>query len=233
MGRNRIAYVLVGLALLASPASAQTLLFQDTFNGLNGGNSQLNYTGFPNWSVTGQVDLVKSGDFGITCNGQCVDLDGSSGPGSITTVQSFAFNAGDVLRFSALMGGSQRVQNGTDPFTFSALFAGPTSGSDYTGIAGGNPFSFGSFTAAPALNVLQAAYGSNSPFTWFGLQFTATTSGSVRFALSTTSADNIGPLVDEAKVELISSTVPEPGTFALMAAGLSALALVRRRRRAQ
>ena len=97
----------LGALSLAAPASAAAV-FSDTFDAEAGGNSALNYASFANFSVVGNVDVVKSGDYWITCSGSCVDLDGSTGPGQISSLASFAFNAGDKVRLSFDLGGNQR-----------------------------------------------------------------------------------------------------------------------------
>lgn len=70
------------LALASLPASA-AVVFSSSFDAENGCNSALNYAGWSGWTVSnGSVDLVRSGNFGITCrggSGSCVDLDGSTG----------------------------------------------------------------------------------------------------------------------------------------------------------
>lgn len=99
--------LLVGAALLfglvASNANAGIIgSLSDNFDGENGGNPTLNYTGFANWTVggaanssnpgNGSVDLIGNGSFDLyPGNGLYVDMCGSTGAcGSLTSKDQFA-----------------------------------------------------------------------------------------------------------------------------------------------
>lgn len=214
-------------ALSAASAQAQTTtLLNDNFNSEFGGLSKLNYTGFANWDVTGQVDLVKGGDYSITCGGSCIDLDGSSGPGALRTKIAYSFAAGDVMKISFDVGGSQRVSGASDNFTFGMVFGTVTNiagcSSVLLGCVSGSGIS--AFSSGSTIN-------SAAVFSTRSLEFTAGTAGTVTYSFGTTSADNIGPLLDNVLITR-TSTVPEPSTWALMIAGLGALGVAAKRRRA-
>ncbi len=225
---QRFLIAALGLALSAQTAQAQ--LFTDNFNSENGGNSSLNYNRFANWTVQGQVDLVRSGDFGITCFGTCVDLDGSSGPGALVSKRSYAFNSGDMLTFSFDVSGNQR--GGSSDELFLALeFGQGASLASYTGTGG---FSSYSNSVPGGFTLGSIAFGQtiapSDPFSTWSMSFVAAGAGSLYYVLSTNSRDNVGPIVDNIVIDQTSTTVPEPSTWALMAAGLGAMALVARRR---
>ena len=98
---KRFAIAALTVLLASSSASAQVLL-SDNFENENGGVGQLNYNAFSNWNVTGQVDYLHNYP-GLTCAGGsagCVDLDGSSGPGALTSKQIFGFASGDQIKIS-------------------------------------------------------------------------------------------------------------------------------------
>jgi hypothetical protein len=210
------------------------VLLTDNFNSENGGNSALNYAGLANWNVTGQVDLVKSGDFGITCQGgtgACVDLDGSSGPGRITTKNFLSFGAGDRVRFQFGQSGNQRVA-GTDQLGFAADFLAPTSVSSRSWDVGGFVGSAGPFANLATITITKNDYAWDAAWSTGFFEFDAASAGSVRFSLFTNSGDNVGPIIDNVLVTRAPATVvPEPSTYALMATGLAGLAAVARRRR--
>lgn len=225
-------FALLGLAaaLASSPLSAQTVL-NDNFNGENGGNTFLNYSSFANWTVGGQVDLVRDTDFGIRCfgnTGSCVDLDGSSGPGALIT-QYFAFNAGERVRFSAQISGNQRVTSQLDDVTFDLAFAGPVTIGNYTG-TGGWAYTgyFGASTASVNIAPLFSLAG-NDPFSLWSFEFDALTAGSVMFTVGTDSGDNVGPIIDNVQIDRTTVT-PEPSTWAMLAFGMGAVGFVSRRR---
>lgn len=199
---RKTALLLAAMSFMAAPAYAAT--FVDNFDTENGGASALNYTGFANFTVVGQVDLVKSGDFGITCSGLCVDLDGTSGPGGLLS-GLFNYNAGDFITLSFLVGGSQRIANGVDDFSVVIL---TDTGDDF----------FDSFNL-----------GSGDPFQAYSHSFTASGNGALRFAFGTDSADNIGPLIDN--ISLNIAPVPEPATWAMMVGGLALAGAALRRRK--
>jgi PEP-CTERM motif len=210
---------LVASLALAAPASA-TVVFTDNFDteddGPATGGSSINYTGFANWSVEGKVDVVQSGDFGITCPGKCVDLDGSPGPGGIQSLPSFSFNAGDIITFSLDLSGNQRG-GGSDPFQAGWRSQGGAiayNNVQLLSAAFGNS-SFGSFLQNDLVGSGGLAPG--VPFGNFTLQFTAGNSGSFKLFLGTASADNVGPLVDNVSLDI--AAVPEPASWALMIAG--------------
>lgn len=225
-------FALLGLAaaLVTSPLSAQTLL-NDTFNTENGGNSALNYSSFANWTVNGQVDLVKNGDFGISCfggNGLCVDLDGSSGPGWIMS-QYFSFNAGQKMKFSMQLSGNQRSLTDFDDVELNLMFAAPTTFGNYMGTGGWNGIT--GYFGIPTTNVSigPVSVAGNAGFSLWTFEFEALTSGSVQYTLGSSSADNVGPIADNIMVERTTVT-PEPSTWAMLAFGMGAVGFAARRR---
>lgn len=194
----------IAVSLLMAAAPANALIFTDNFDTENGGLSALNYSGFTNFTVDGQVDLVKSGDFGIVCSGLCVDLDGTPGSGALQS-NIFNYNAGDQITLSFDLGGSQRVENGTDNVTIMLLSSTDGTISDMFDLA------------------------STAPFQTYSYNFVASDTGTMTFSIGTTSQDNVGPLLDN--ISLNISAVPEPATWALMIGGFALAGVSLRRRK--
>jgi hypothetical protein len=234
MSRFRL---LVAASLLAANSAGAQVLLNDSFNGLNSGNSALNFFSFPNFTVlNGTVDLVKSGDYGITCvggAGLCVDLDGSRSLSGRLGTQTFLFGAGDTFTLNFDVSGNQRG-GAADAFGVDFLFGAPTA---YT-----NSFGTGVLTGAGVSGSFGVNYGvaaaaplaSNVPWTASSFGFTFVNAGQLSLSFYTTGNDNVGPMLDNVMITRTAptSTVPEPSTYALMAAGLAVMGAVARRRRA-
>lgn len=159
---HRFRALLLGTAFAASVGAAQAApVFQDNFNGENGGVAALNYTAFANWTVTsGSVDLIGNGSFDLQPgNGLYIDMNGSTQQGgTIATITTFSpgtytvsFDLAGSFRNSVLgtvtvtLGDlSQTISlSSTTPFTTQTLTAnvGSTGALSLTfasGIPGGN-----------------------------------------------------------------------------------------------
>ena len=227
----RFIYALAASAAItmATPASAATL-FTD---GFESDAPALTVTNLTNWTVTSgvSVDVVGTPNafsIGVTppASGNVVDLDGTPGPATITSIQNFLFNAGDLVTFSFDVGGAQR---GSVADNFQAiLFLDPSLVSGLTGTGltstglGSNANSVFSSVSIPG----------STAFTTSSISFIATGAGTIRMAFGTTSADNIGPLLDNVRLDV--SAVPEPATWAMMLLGLGFVGgAMRARRRKQ
>jgi hypothetical protein len=198
---------LAAVALAAAPAQA-AVVFSDNFDGENGGASGLSYSDFANFTVLGDVDLVRSGDYEITCSGSCVDLDGSPGSGALRS-GVFNYSAGDTIELFLTVSGNQR-RPGSDNLLYEFF-----STSD------------GIFNGTTAL-------ASNSGFLTGSVgSFTATADGSVYFTVGTDSNDSAGPILDSLWLEIRSAVgaVPEPSTWAMMIAGFAFVGSTMRRRK--
>jgi len=218
-----------GAFSLAAPVSA-AVVFSDTFDAEADGNSSLNYASFANFSVMGNVDVVKSGDYGITCSGSCVDLDGSTGPGRITSLQSYAFSAGDVVRYTLTLGGNQRNVD-SDGFFLGFNFGGDTSlvdfGYNFANLGGNDQIVFSGTTLGISTGYNIA--GSEN-FGSYSLFLKAGNAGTLNFFTGTGSADNVGPLLDKVTLSIASGAVPEPAAWAMMLAGFGLVGTAMRRR---
>ena len=229
---------LAAAALFAtSTAGAQTLLL-DTFDTeLGGGPGQTNYASFANWNVTGAVDLIRDGEFGLRCfgnTGSCVDLDGSQGlAGSLVSKTAFSFNAGDLVGISFMASGSQRT-TASDFLQFTLNFSTATTFSSYAASLGGTLLSGGNTVVGSGFGTGTNVAG-NSAWALWTLQFVAANSGSFTLEIGTTSADNVGPMLDDVIIGVApanTNVVPEPSTWTLMIGGLGMLAVAARKRRA-
>ena len=181
-------------AAFAVPAGATTVL-SDDFEAYPA--NQLNFTGFSDFTVTGQVDVVGSSNpFGITVSSNVVDLDGTSGPGQLTT-SVIGFNTGDYVEVSYDLAGGQRDAGDNDW----------VSGIDF--ISGGTDFGDA------------GVLGQNDPFATHTLSFTALADGSFNFFVGTNSADLRGPLLDNVRISVspANGAVPEPASWAMLIAG--------------
>lgn len=217
----------LGALSLAAPASA-AVVFSDTFDAENGGNSSLNYAAFANFSVVGKVDLVKSGNFGISCSGSCVDLDGSPGPGMIKSLSSFAFSAGDKVRLSFDIGGNQRNSD------FDGFYAGFDFGVAEQMLDYGFNFGGGDIVVLPSVTqaniTTSSGIAGNKPFSTYSIFFTAGTAGALSFNIGTDSRNNVGPLLDKVALSIDKAAVPEPAAWAMMLAGFGLVGSAMRRR---
>lgn len=220
-------------ALTALPASA-AVVYSNNFDAENGGNSALNYNGFSGLSVTdGTVDLVKSGDFGITCkggSGSCVDLDGSTNNAGLTSSASYAFAAGDLVTLQLDWSGNQRNVPPNDGFEMRFNF---TSGL-VTGTFGSNstlfgPQNYGAFSTSNSLFLSITNIPPSFAFNDISFFFRANTAGSATFSLQDFGNDNVGVVVDNLSLDI--TAVPEPASWALMILGFASVGAAARRRK--
>jgi hypothetical protein len=209
----------IALALMTTAAHAGTVL-TDNFDGENGGNTFLQYTGFANFNVTGTgVDIVRTGDFGITCaggSGSCVDLDGSPGPGGVITKNTFNFSPGELVTMTFQIAGNQRSG---DANSFFAGFEGSGTLKDYS-IGGfwGNADVLPGPLPLGLVETETATTGGNQPFETYTLSFETLGSGSFQAFIGTNDPGNVGPLLDNFSLSI--NPVPEPATWAMMVLGL-------------
>lgn len=230
-------------AAVAMGSSAQAAtIYSNNFDSENGGASQLNYNSFDGLGVSfGTVDLVRSGEFLVTCVGgigSCVDLDGTFDGGRATSSLFYSFLAGDVITLAFDVSGNQRIPTMDDigaGFTFSSR----TILNEYTRLEGANTFNFGTLDIDPENSdgSIQTSYSSlaqNDPFAMRGIRFTAGNAGSLRFFVQNVlSNDSFGPVLDNLSLDVSTSVVtavPEPDTWMMMIVGFGAIGYAMRRR---
>ena len=185
--------VMIGLLLgFASNSNALPIPFSDNFDSENGGNYQLNYTGFVNWTVVGgTVDLIGEDSpwdfFPGDGYGLYVDLDGSTNnPGQILSSSTFNLQPGTyTLTFD--LAGNQSLSAPADPVTVQ--------------MAMGSLFS-NTYTLA-----------NNAPFTTFTETIIVSSATTASLTFEGTGSDNIGMLLDNVTL------VPEPATLCLLGLG--------------
>ncbi len=225
---------LAGLAVCASlgATGAQAgVVFTDNFNTENGGVTALNWGSFNNFGVSeGTVDIVFSGDYSLNGGGSFVDLDGSTRDGGvITTLNSFAFSAGDVVSLTWEISGNQRgCCDSNDDFFAGFIFGGAT---DIAGFSFTNfwaPANFGDYSGITGISSGDFV-ANDAPWRTYGYTFQALTDGTLKLQFGTNNSnDNVGPLLDN--VSLSIGAVPEPATWAMMIMGFGAAGAMLRRR---
>lgn len=189
-------------------------LFNQNFDGLNGGNGQNNFpfgvgTGFT--VSNGTVDLVGNGfdDF-LPGNGLYVDLDGSTNDAGRMQSDTLTLNPGSYVLTFDLAGSQRNITTPTDSVTVT-------------------------FDAFPSETFTRTF---SDPFQTITRNFTinAATTGSLIFE-DVAGADSFGLLLDNVRLSFDAgaAAVPEPTSLALWGIGGLGLSYfqMRRRRRAQ
>lgn len=217
--QSLVAAATLGMFAGAAPAAP---VFFDNFAAEP---AALAVTSLANFKVAGNVDVVLPvNPYGIsTPGGTVIDLDGTTGPGALTSASSFQFNAGDTVVLSLLLGGSQRLF-GIDRASGGFTFLSPSA---VCGIIGTGLFS-GIIPGGILSGICcSATLPSSTPFTPSTISFTAVTAGSLTLQISTTSGDHVGPLL--ASVQLDVTPGPVPGSLALFGRGHLGNGVARRR----
>ena len=191
---------LVVAAVSGCAIAGPTVVFSDNFDAENGGNGQLNYNSFQNWTVSdGTVDLIGNGFFDfLPGNGLYVDLDGSTfDPGVLTQSTPIFFKSGVEYTLSFELAGNN------------------TGGGDDTVTV---------FIDVGALVSDSITLAEDDPFTTFTYTFLGDgTSKSIAF--SNDGNNNIGALLDD----VVITAVPLPTASALAGLGLVGMGVRRRR----
>ena len=202
----------LGAATTAAHAADPIVLLADSFDTEHGGVGSAEYSGFANFSAA-NVDLLAPGYFFSLCqlaggSTPCVDMEGS-GNGTLTTLTAYDLAPGTVtMQFD--LAGDQRGRSGNSVVASLVSIFGEVLFSE-------------SFTLA-----------SDADFTTFSRSVTLADATQARLRFQSVGpADSMGMLLDNVVLSAggaVTAPVPEPSTWLLLAGGLGALALMRRRR---
>ena len=165
--------------------------------------------------------------YGIAnCDVICVDLDGTTGPGALTS-KTINYAAGQKLTISFDLSGNQR-DLGNDVFNFTSYFGTPTDITGFMCTTGFDPLQCGtgSFFGLSSLGFYAETINGATAFKTYSLMFTPVNAGSMNLYFGTTSADNVGPILDNVLV----SQVPEPASWAMLITGFGMIGFASRRR---
>ncbi len=155
------------------------------------------------WSVSdGSVDII-----GKNFSGTSFDL--LPGHGAYIDLDGSTGNAGLLFTTLNLTGGMQ----------YTATF-------DLAGSQRGSPLETGTVSFGSSL--LNYSLAPTTGFSAYTMSFTPATTGQYLLSFQNAGGDNIGALLDNVAV---TAVVPEPGTYALLGAGLLAIGFVSRRRK--
>lgn len=204
--RTAVLGALLASSVVATQAGA-TVIFSDDFEGVTSGGSILNWDGGSNWSVIyGTVDLVRSGEYGITCasgSRYCVDMDGSTRrAGDMVSINVGPLGPG-TYTLSYDLSGNQRSGSGWSDSVIAWV-----------------EFGVDSWYTTLAWNAGWQSYART--FTLSAL------TDPVHLRFTASGGDNIGMLLDNVRLTAVS--VPEPGTLGLLGLGLAGLGFARRKR---
>ena len=222
----RLFTALAAAAVLAMPASAVTL-FSQNFDTVPHINNSTNVAGF---TVSGGIDVLRSGSSGVTCvgaAGRCIDLVGSPNVGSITS-NVINFSGGNLITVTFDLSGNQRL-TGSDTFNFALTFTTPENIASVSST--GFQSAYGSTGVVSGFGTYAESINRTRPFVSYVLSFIPTSSGSLRLQFGAVGANDArGPILDNVAVN--STVVPEPNTWAMLLAGFAFVGLASRRRRA-
>lgn len=207
--RKLASIVLVGAGLAVASTASAGIVLQDNFNS---DAQMLNWTGDATFSSLPQpvaygqpsTDLIGTGFYDLQPgNGNYVDLDGSTGYGNVP----FA----GILESNATFGpGSYTLS-----FDLAGNLRGAYAQTTYVGlITGGTPQLLAALTPP-----------NTQPFMLYS--YTFSTGGGQLYFVDSGPSDQQGNLLDNVTM----SSVPEPGSWALMLIGFAGLGLVARSRR--
>ena len=222
----RIVSVLAAAAVLAMPASAVTL-FSQNFDTAPVRNNTTNVPGF---TVTGGVDLIRSGTAGVRCTGsvgRCLDLVGSPNVGSVLS-SPILFNAGSLVTVSFDVSGNPRGL--ADTFNFALSFTNPENILAFTLISGFQGVYGGTGARISTFGTYAQSLVRNRPFVGYMLSFIPASSGALRLQFAGSGPNDFaGPILDN--VLVTSQIVPEPANWLMLIAGFGMVGVAARRRR--
>jgi hypothetical protein len=201
---KRLLLTLCGVLALAMVGQLKaTTIFSDNFNAEHGGIGAFNYNAFANWSVSGgTVDLIGSPGFFdfFPANGLYVDLDGTSFQAGTLTSIGIPVTPGNYV-LSFLLAGSQRGDFNTVHVNVSGGLASST-----------------------------YSLNSDTPLTLETMSFTVLAPTTINLSFHNAGGDNIGLILDNVRLNQVSSPVPDSGsTILFLAIGMFGLGLMGRK----
>jgi hypothetical protein len=192
---------LVCAAMIPCLAQAASIPYTDTFNG---DTPALNATP-AGWSISngGTVDIVANGTYGITCPGNCIDLNGSTGNAGDLVSPNLSLTGGQTYTAQFVLSGNQRItQTDTVTVDFGSTVASFS--------VNKNDHFVEPVTFAPTISGV------------YTLSFLDTSTN------PSFPSDNIGAILDNVSVQ----AVPLPAAAWLLLSGLAGMGLMARRRSA-
>jgi hypothetical protein len=218
---------------LGAGAAQASQVFNDNFNGENGGVPADPYTGFAHFTVLGGSVTLNQGARCDGGSGGCVGLDGTAlGGAEFEMTNGLSFSAGSLVTLTYDIAGNHHDCSkcaADDEYEAGFGFSSLNESMHDLTLDGVN---LGNFTTPTGLDLFGDGFAVPlfDPWRSHTISFTAVDSGMVKARFRSFSSDGVGPLLDNVGLS-VRGGVPEPASWALMILGFGAAGAALRRRR--